>query len=774
MASGSKASVRSVHVSKANPRNVFFMGTGKSNWVTSDMGKTYEQVQDLDLHEVRLHSRQSNWMLGASMSAGCQDEEKGGCFKVLYVTKDFGRNWEVATNYVVQFDWAPPAANSTAANKRGKTPKHKDIVATEYKDPAVTPEDNLVFATIQSKKRGNQVFGKWDKNIHFYLSYDFFKTEVLSVKHGNRFLFGEYDYLFVAAVNPADETEVSLQVSRDLGAKKRFQTALLPVELTEHSYTILDTSEGTVFLHVNHQPFDQNAPTGHVYISDWSGVSYSLSLPYNHRSADGKCDFEKVEGIEGIYLANFIDDDEPDVDEGIDSQDGNHQGGAGGNRPKHLKAKTVITFDKGGIWSYLEAPDRDSMGNKIKCGAGCHLHLHGITDLYGPFYSSATATGLIMGTGMVGSYLHASMSEINTYLSRDAGLSWYEVNKGSHIYEFGDHGGLIVMAYDEGETDTVLYSWDEGITWTPLKISDAPMQVENIIIEPEATSQQFVVYGWQNDNGVLVYLDFAELHMKECRGHDAPNSDSSDYETWTPSDGRLGGKCLLGHKVSYTRRKRASKCFNPEEHERKQLLDHCACTEEDFECDYGYYRKIDGGACVEDPSVTKPEQTECRDFHYVTKGYRRVSGDTCVGGSQWERVRVPCPAWSHGVIGKVIFVILLVVVLALAFVTGFVRVEMVEDCAKSIKARFSSGGYQLVGKQGNMPASMVDDDQFGLDGQEFTDSAQLLNHAAGDDDDDDVESQFTSLPERQTKSSAVPRLSGPAGDNDQDDLLGFN
>jgi len=56
------------------------------------------------------------------------------------------------------------------------------------------------------------------------------------------------------------------------------------------------------------QPFDQSAPTGHVYVSDGEGLSYSLSLPYNHRSADGKCDFEKVEGLEGIYLANFIDD----------------------------------------------------------------------------------------------------------------------------------------------------------------------------------------------------------------------------------------------------------------------------------------------------------------------------------------------------------------------------------------------------------------------------------------------------------------------------------
>jgi len=105
---------------------------------------------------------------------------------------------------------------------------------------------------VHSVKKGNQVFGVWDKNIHFYQTYDYFKTLVKLVEHGNRFLFGEHNYLFVAAVNPHQETEVSLQVSKDAGHVKTFNTAILPVELTEHSYTILDTSQGSVFLHVNH------------------------------------------------------------------------------------------------------------------------------------------------------------------------------------------------------------------------------------------------------------------------------------------------------------------------------------------------------------------------------------------------------------------------------------------------------------------------------------------------------------------------------------------
>ncbi len=233
---------------------------------------------------------------------------------------------------------------------------------------------------------------------------------------------------------------------------------------------------------------------------------------------------------------------------------------------KKLKTKTVITFDKGGIWSYLEPPSVDINGQPIKCTKECHLHLHGITDMYGPFYSSGSATGLIMATGTVGSFLQDSSDQINTYLSRDAGLTWFEVAKGSHIYEFGDHGGLVVMAYDEGSTDSIMYSWDQGVTWQTHKISEIALQVENIIIEPEAISTHFVIYGWQDDSvGVLIYVDFSELHdLTTCAGHDSPDTPHSDYETWSPSDGRLGGKCLLGHKVSYTRRKRVSQCFNRE------------------------------------------------------------------------------------------------------------------------------------------------------------------------------------------------------------------
>mmetsp|Transcript_9208 Transcript_9208/g.6974 ORF Transcript_9208/g.6974 Transcript_9208/m.6974 type:complete len:96 (+) Transcript_9208:553-840(+) len=95
-----------------------------------------------------------------------------------------------------------------------------------------------------------------------------------------------------------------------------------------------------------------------------------------------------------------------------------------------------------------------------------------------------------MAVGNVGKYLEKNRADLmNTYMSRDGGLTWVEVKKGSHIYELGDHGGLIVMADNMVQTTEVLFSFNEGQSWHSLTISDSPMSISNIIIEPLSISQ---------------------------------------------------------------------------------------------------------------------------------------------------------------------------------------------------------------------------------------------------------------------------------------------
>lgn len=94
-----------------------------------------------------------------------------------------------------------------------------------------------------------------------------------------------------------------------------------------------------------------------------------------------------------------------------------------------------------------------------------------------------------MAVGNIGPSLNRyHPDKLNTYLSRDGGLTFEEVRKGSHIYEFGDHGGLIVMAPNLEATTDVYYTWNEGRTWIRQPISNVPLDVTNIIIEPLSIS----------------------------------------------------------------------------------------------------------------------------------------------------------------------------------------------------------------------------------------------------------------------------------------------
>lgn len=95
----------------------------------------------------------------------------------------------------------------------------------------------------------------------------------------------------------------------------------------------------------------------------------------------------------------------------------------------------------------------------------------------------------MLATGNLGRRLTSNDSPKNLYISRDGGLTWKSTKPGSYIYEIGDHGALIVIAKKNQPTTEIEFSWDEGLTWESLKISDKSMYIENIIIEPNSVSQ---------------------------------------------------------------------------------------------------------------------------------------------------------------------------------------------------------------------------------------------------------------------------------------------
>ena len=307
--------------------------------------------------------------------------------------------------------------------------------------------------------------------------------------------------------------------------------------------------------------------------------------------------------------------------------------------------------------------------------------MHGITGKYPPFYSVESSNGLILGNGNIGKYLSFNDEEIHTYLSRDGGLSWSGVRKGPHVYEIGDYGGLIVMAETSKITDKILYSWDEGETFQEI-ILNTKFLVKNIIIEPSSTRQHFVIYGeTQMKNGekkgILMGINFKSLNLPQCRKSDEPEKEDSDYEIWTPNDGRIGHECLMGTRTIYVRRKPKRNCFNGITFERKKKIEQCKCTEDDYECDYGFTRLYTSDPCtmvndLKNNLLSKPPKL-CFNYYTISKGYRKVPGNHCVGGVNYDPIIIACPnSIIFSSVSLIIFLFLLIILIVL-IVTKFNR-----------------------------------------------------------------------------------------------------
>ena len=157
---------------------------------------------------------------------------------------------------------------------------------------------------------------------------------------------------------------------------------------------------------------------------------------------------------------------------------------------------------------------------------------------------------MLMAVGNVGESLDP-YDQSGTFLSRDAGFTWQEVHKDAHLWEFGDSGSILVMANDEGPTDKIQFSTDEGLHWREYKFTNEAMRVKAIVTVPSDTSRRFILMGYyprSSSAAVAVHIDFSSLTRKKCRiDADDPNED--DFELWSPAENR-DEPCLFGRQVS--------------------------------------------------------------------------------------------------------------------------------------------------------------------------------------------------------------------------------
>lgn len=94
---------------------------------------------------------------------------------------------------------------------------------------------------------------------------------------------------------------VQIYVSTLLSGFINFEEIKVPGEpILSKAFTIMDTSEQTVFLHVLANTKSQ---LGNVYMSDGSGKFFSPSLDGVLKGYE-YVDFEKANSLEGVFLSN--------------------------------------------------------------------------------------------------------------------------------------------------------------------------------------------------------------------------------------------------------------------------------------------------------------------------------------------------------------------------------------------------------------------------------------------------------------------------------------
>lgn len=564
-------------------------------------------------------------------------------------------------------------------------------------------QDELIFLMVQKNTVGHLDPETWASGNSLISSADFFKTSRTVVRGANRFaMMTEYIYVARALKNG----EIDLVMSERSNKFATFHKVKFPNKNTYKSfeYNLMESWSGAVFLFVNLHSGTGYA-YGNVYMSDATGKAFSLTLSRVPVGMNGYADIEEVNSVEGVIIANKYSknaikkmnqasDDSamnPSVLKKLknkasvsaktsnrpNAKDGNPAAEMGSEAAKmkmeslskgdaRIPMKTYISLNRGGNWQLLNAPEQTAKGKNINCKAskGCSLHLHSYSSPAYPVpYAHSNAVGLIMGVGNLGTQLKYDVAEINTYLSRDGGLTWLEIMNGPHILEFGDHGGIIVMAPLYKPTKKILYSWNEGVSWIEYTFSKTPLNVDAIEVEPTARAMHFVISARKaktsNEKGIIFTLDFSDLHQPACQGVSSPDTESSDYETWTPYDGRHGDKCFLGKKVTYVRRKREKECYNGEEKEAILYQENCPCTEMDFECDFGY-KRTDSGQCEAVKDLTYDAPEDCDGYYTISKGYRRIPGDTCEGGGEYDPIKLSCPGTWTLISFRTVIVLLLI------------------------------------------------------------------------------------------------------------------
>jgi len=251
--------------------------------------------------------------------------------------------------------------------------------------------------------------------------------------------------------------------------------------------------------------------------------------------------------------------------------------------------------------------------------------------------------------------------------------------KGSTIYEFGDFGGLLVLAYNQVPTQNIFFSVDGGLTLGVVSLNETVFVLN--ILATSARGERFIVIArdvLNQDSYKYWGIDFSGVFTRNCT--------DADYEEWTPGGGVRGPKCVLGHDITYIRRKQSATCYTQDDLNSMVNIQNCPCVaDRDYECDYDFQKSIVTAVCLYQKKNLErdSELAQCTDkitIFNVSSGYRKVPGDTCSPSlPQYAPRQMPCNATQQNIMieegahpGAVALLVLGIILLVLiGIVSGF-------------------------------------------------------------------------------------------------------
>ncbi|EXJ78203.1 hypothetical protein A1O3_09364 [Capronia epimyces CBS 606.96] len=609
---------------------VFFLTGSKTVHYTIDRGDRFDQFvaperpSNLRLPTLRFHPDYKDWLLWSG-AVGKDDHTN------IFYSKDRGDNWQTLVRYARKCEFI---------TREGRADSDELIYCEQYQDE--NPDKNLMLLS------SDNFFS--DSTVHFPDILDFATMS---------------EFIIVAAKT---EDRQSLKVDASIDGRT-FAPAEFPKNFQvahQQAYTVLDSSTHAVFLHVtvNAAP---DREYGAIIKSNSNGTSYVFTLDAVNRDQEGYVDFEKMQGLEGVATVNVV----ANIDETNDGE--------------KKKLKSMITHNDGAEWALLPPPKKDALGHDYKCVSEankatqkCSLHIHSYTERAdkSATFSSPSAVGLMMAVGNVGEFLARKDDEsTDTFITRDAGITWSSVKKGSYMWEYGDQGSIIVIVKESQPTKSLFYTLDEGQTWKEYEFSpEVEMQIDAITTVPSDNSRNFLLWGRELGAGAkrgifTVHLDFSGLKERQRKCDlDEANPINDDYSLWEPKHPMQDSNCLFGHVSQYHRKRIDAQCYNGKKiNHLHNLARNCSCTRQDFECDYNYQPQADGTCQLVPGLQPQDHEQNCLDnpkqveFWYPT-GYRRIPLTTCIGGVELDKLESrPCPGHEkeyhkkHGISGAGLF-----------------------------------------------------------------------------------------------------------------------